>query len=242
MAGPSWLADTFAVVVIVIAAYTASRLLVSRLWRRATELDADGVHVFMGVAMAGMMVPRLSSLRAGVWEAVFAASAAWFAWQAARARRGGGAGSWRCLYPVPHLIESAAMVYMLLAVPGSRSGSGPAAPLGGIGGSSGAGGPFPGLGFVLALFMIGYVVWTADRLTSLAPARAAAAAQGGQGDLTGSAAAPGAMAATCTRATSSPAGTLHGHPPYRQMLAPRAAACYKIAMAIIMGYMLILML
>jgi hypothetical protein len=32
------------------------------------------------------------------------------------------------------------------------------------------------------------------------------------------------------------------HPPGRNALAPRLAACYKVAMAITMGYMLIMML
>ncbi len=36
----------------------------SRLWRRQTELDGDGMHVVMGVAMAGMLVARLNPLPA----------------------------------------------------------------------------------------------------------------------------------------------------------------------------------
>ena len=65
---------------------------------------------------------------------------------------------------------------------------------------------------VLALFMIGYIVWTTDRLTTLARAGRAAAAGAGPG---------------------------RDHQP---LLAPRLAACGKIAMSITMGYMLLLML
>jgi hypothetical protein len=57
---------------------------------------------------------------------------------------------------------------------------------------------------ILALFMIGYVMWTADQLTALVRAR-----------------------------VPHQRGTV--------ALAPRLAACYKIAMGIAMGYMLILM-
>ena len=42
----------------------------------------------MGVAMAGMLEPRLSPVPGTIWRAVFAAAAAWFAWQAIRAPTG----------------------------------------------------------------------------------------------------------------------------------------------------------
>ena len=71
MAGPSWLAGIFAAVMILTAAYSASRLAVSRLRGQATEFDADALHAVMGAAMAGMLVPRLSVLPASAWVAVF---------------------------------------------------------------------------------------------------------------------------------------------------------------------------
>ena len=42
----------------------------------------------MGVAMAGMLVTGLRTLPATIWTGVFAAGAAWFGYQALRARRG----------------------------------------------------------------------------------------------------------------------------------------------------------
>ncbi len=45
MTGPSWLAGTFAAVMIVIAAYSASRLVFSQLRVRATEYDADALPI-----------------------------------------------------------------------------------------------------------------------------------------------------------------------------------------------------
>lgn len=55
MTGPSWLADVLAAVVISVALFSAGRLIASRGRPRRGEVDADGVHVLMGVAMAGML-------------------------------------------------------------------------------------------------------------------------------------------------------------------------------------------
>ena len=74
----------------------------------------------------------------------------------------------------------------------------------------------PALTLILALFMLGYALWAADRLTSRAWTREAAFAASSAGTLT-------------------PAY----HPP---ALAPRLATCYTIAMAGTMGYMLLTML
>ncbi len=215
MPGPSWLAAGFAAVMIATGSYCAARLAASWLWRRATEVDADAVHTVMGVAMAGMFLPRLSPLPASVWEAVFGVAAAWFAVQAIRRLRAStSAGGWRCSHPVPHLVESAAMIYMFAAVPGSWSGGpgqGMAMP-GMSGGHSGARGSLLALAVVLALFMVGYVLWTADQLTSLA--RATAGARG-----------------TVPRRAGQQAGS--------PALAPGLAACARIAMGITMGYMLL---
>ncbi len=125
MTGPSWLAGTFAAIMLVVAGYCASRLVVSRLWRRQTELDGDGMHVVMGAAMAGMLVARLNPLPAPVWEAGFAVTAAWFGAQAFRAHSRQPISARWCPHPVPHLVESAAMLYMFLAVSASRRGAPP---------------------------------------------------------------------------------------------------------------------
>ena len=126
MAGPSWLAGTFAAVMLVVAGYCASRLVISRLWRRRTELDGDGIHVVMGVAMAGMLVAAAEPVPSPVWAGMFAVTAAWFGSQAFRACRGRAIGARWCPHPVPHLVESVAMLYMFLAVV-RQQGRGPAA-------------------------------------------------------------------------------------------------------------------
>jgi Domain of unknown function (DUF5134) len=246
MAGPSWLAGTFAAVMILIAAYSAGRLVFSRLRRRATEYDADALHVVMGAAMAGMLVPRLNLLPDGAWSAVFAVAAAWFGWHAIRGRGVRTPAASRCRYPVPHLIECAAMLYMLLPAASSRpahAGSGMAMP--GMGSSAGPAASFPVLAVVLALFMLGYLMWTTDRLATLARARTATANPGitrNQRPAVTAAAAPGRRHPAGPPAEPGATATRHGNPAGRPMLAPKLAACCKIAMSIAMGYMLILML
>jgi hypothetical protein len=246
MAGPSWLAGTFAAVMILIAAYSAGRLAISRLRGRATEFDADALHVVMGGAMTGMLVPQLNVLPDRAWLGVFATAAAWFGWHAIRGRGLSPSGASRCRYPVPHLIECAAMLYMLLPAVRSRPAhAGPGMAMPGMGASAGSAASFPALAAVLALFMLGYIVWTTDRLTALARAKTTAANPG----VTASHLPRVAVAAADSRCH--PAGTQAtpgaprirpDSPADRPMLAPKLAACCKIAMSIAMGYMLILML
>jgi hypothetical protein len=244
---PLWLAGALAAVMVVIAVYCAGRLVASRWWRRTTEVDADGIHVVMGVAMAGMLVPGLSSLPGRVWEVVFGAGGAWFAWEAAQARRNIPASTMRCAHPVPHLVECAAMLYMLMAVPSLRA-SAPEKLMPGMSGPASANGFLPALAIILALYMAGYVLWTSDRLVALARATSAAPARsqarGRTLMLVASGAPPvasphGQLDSADPSGTSS--GTWHGHHADWPVLAPRLAACYKIVMGITMGYMLIMM-
>ena len=93
--------------------------------------------------------------------------------------------------------------------------------------------------------MLGYIVWTTDRLTTLARAKTTAADPGWnpghQPPAAVPAAAPPHGADGATR-TPAAAGTPHQDPAGRPVLAPKLTACSKIAMGITMGYMLILML
>jgi hypothetical protein len=217
MGGPGWLSGSFATVMLTVAVYCAGRLLAARWWRRPTELDTDGAHVVMGVAMAGMLVSGLRTLPAGMWAGVFAAGAAWFGWLTLKARRAATTTSpWRCLHAAPHLVECAAMVYMFLLLPTSASAA--AAVRGAAAGMNAMtispnGSRFSFLPLLLALFLIGYVVWLGDRLTGPAPAPAS----GARGGVAG-----------------------YGQSPRK--LAPRCAVLCKMAMGITMGYMLVLML
>jgi len=236
MAAPSWLAGTFAAIMIITAAYSAGRLAFSRLRGRATELDADALHTVMGVAMAGMLVPWLHLAPDSAWAAVFGIGAAWFGWHALRTRSFLLPRLSQCRYPVPHLVECTAMIYMLLPVHGSLSGgSRMAMPgMGAIGSQQ----SFPALAVILALFMLGYIVWTTDRLTSRAAQSKTVPAGRGRGGDHRSLVTAGAGTATSNAAGASRADG----PPGQPVLAPKLAACTKIAMSLAMGYMLILMI
>jgi Domain of unknown function (DUF5134) len=233
VSGPAWLAAGFAALTLLIAGASACRLTVGRLRGRATEPDVDAHHVLMGVAMAGMFESRLSLAPAAAWQVVFAASAAWFAWRAirGRVRRGGPGGPW-CAHPAPHAVECAAMIYMLM--PASRS---PGTAMPGMGEPASAGNPAVAL--VLALFMLGYLLWTTDRLASMSRATPAAdVAAGNRPPLaTPAPATSGGGVGTLTVTASAPAGLTA-----RAGLAPRLAACCTIGMSIAMGYMLVTMI
>jgi cytochrome b561 len=174
MGGPSWLAWTFASVVIVVAAYCLTRLLVSWRQHRPSDRRVDAIHVLMGVAMAGMLVPRLRVFWAGGWEIVFGIGTAWFAWLAIREFRGRATVGGRPGHHLQHVLACAAMLYMLLAAATvARAAAGGSAMSGMAAGAA----HFPTLALVLAFALFGYVVWNADRLSSLAPPARARAAE-----------------------------------------------------------------
>jgi len=212
MGGPAWLTGIFAAAMLAVAVYCTGRLIAARRWRRPTELDTDGAHVVMGLAMAGTLVSGLRTLPATMWEAVFAAGAAWFGWRMLQARRGAQPTPWRSSHPLPHLVECAAMVFMFLILPASAAARGIS--------MTATESRFSFLTLPLALFLFGYVVWLGDRVTLHAPALALATAPASGG-------------------SPSPSASPEPAPSY---LAPRCAAICKITMGITMGYMLILML
>ena len=236
MGGQAWIADTLAAAMIVISAYCLSRLVVSWRQHRPTERSVDSAHVLMGVAMAGMLVPRLKVFWTGGWEVVFAAGAIGFAWLALRELR---TPKSQCDRPrhhhLQHVLACGAMVYMLAALPSAAA----AATGSGMSGMAGSGAHFRTLALVLALALFGYVIWTADRLTSLAPVAALASlaapvlVPAGAGAMLGE-------AGSANRAEPPGQDRASGGRP--APLSPRLAACCEIAMGVTMGYMLILML
>src|ERR1700747_1865126 len=220
MGGPAWLIAVFAAASLAVAVYCAGRLVVARRWHRPTELDTDGAHVVMGVAMAGMLVSGLRTLPSAIWEVVFAAAAVWCGYRMFQRRRGAQPSPWRSSHPLPHLVECAAMVFMFLILPASAGAATSSVSMTMTATES----RFSSLTMPLAVYLFGYVVWLGDRVTLHAPALALATAP----------------------ATAGPRpGYGSGSPrpePAHPHLAPRCAAICKITMGITMGYMLILML
>jgi Domain of unknown function (DUF5134) len=263
MGGPFWLADILGVLMLVIAAYCLGRLVVWRTQGRPTDVDVDVVHGAMGVGMAAMLVPSLSPVPNVTWAWVFAVAAAWLGWRIVTVYRQAGSARIAQAHYVPHLVMAVAMIYMGVAYSGRARGGSAG---GGMAmGGSGAGGHFPLGALVLALFMFGYAVWLTDQLTGIATVRTwrtapqlalagagvpAAAADGRPDVALAAQAAPVVRAAVAAhagtaaelaaadRGASSPAAATSDR---KVPLSPRLEAGCHIAMAVTMGYMLILM-
>ncbi|HTT00195.1 MAG TPA: DUF5134 domain-containing protein [Streptosporangiaceae bacterium] len=263
---PGFILDFFAALMLLVAAVSAGRLALDRPWRRnLMDADIDGAHVLMGIAMAGMLVASLTTLSNGAWTVIFAVMTAWFAWFVYRESRGGGVRVLVDSHHSPHLVHSAAMVYMFAAVTAPAAGHGS-----GMGGMGGAGGGMstlaaPVLAFIFAILLVGYAVVDLDRLSGPAPhgsylsaagavpagaAMAGAAAGGGTfspGSASASAVRPEGGVATLPEQAASPvpsAGAAgHGGGSVRDLLLnPRTAAGCRIAMGVTMAFMLVIMI
>jgi len=230
---PAWILDIFAAIMLVVAAVSAVRLLAARPWQRgAVVTDTDISHLLMGIAMAGMLASGLTTLPNGAWVAVFAVLAAWFGYRVLRDYQASGARSLAVGHCAPHLVHSAAMVYMFAAIttPSAGGGSG----MGGMGGTSGMSTlHVPTLAFVFTLILVGYTIWDLDQLSSLRRGLVAAVA--------------GPAGAFGSQVVSEPGGTGHDSTSARSgataiLDAPGIVVGCRIAMGVTMALMLVLML
>jgi Domain of unknown function (DUF5134) len=171
MSIPAGILGIFATVMILVAEVSAGQLVIGRAWTRRGGTDIAVSQLLMGIAMAGILVPGLSILPNAVWEVVFAVTAAWFAWCLWRESRGRGAAAVAHGDYAPHLVHSAAMLYIFAALTGpSVAGSGTSTS--GMGGMSGMAGASPGsmptlqapsLALIFALLLIAFTVHDLDR-------------------------------------------------------------------------------
>ena len=167
---PGWILDILAALMLVVAAVSAARLGLARPWRKgAVVTDTDVSHLFMGIAMAGMLTSGLTTLPDRAWEVIFALLAVWFGYRVVSDARSNGARALAGGHCAPHLVHSAAMLYMFLAL------TAPAA------GGSGMGGrsvmqtlKYPTLAFAFAMILIGYTIWDLDQLSGKRYSRAGA--------------------------------------------------------------------
>jgi len=178
MSIPAGIPEIFAAIMILVAEISAGQLVIARSWTRrgSTNADIGASQLLMGIAMAGILVPGLSTLPNAVWEALFAVITAWFAWCLWRESRGRGAGALAHGHYVPHLVQSAALLYVFAALAGpSVEGSGVSI--------SGTGGGMSGmtdgssvgmptlhastLALIFALLLIAFTVHDLDRPADL---------------------------------------------------------------------------
>jgi hypothetical protein len=267
---PAVILDVFAAIMLLVAAVSTARLVAARSWRRGDpEGDIDVAHVLMGIAMAGMLTASLTTLPDNVWAGIFGLLTAWFAYQVTRETRGRGARAAASGHHAPHLVHSAAMLYMFLAITPAAGSGGPG--MAGMGGSSGQAMrtlSLPTVGLIFAFLLVGYAVRDLDRVSGPAAhghyhLAGATLAQAG-GALAGASAGAespalafaGPVAADGGRATVAPPqpgetcqaapanGSASGRTDMarRLVLAPGVVTSCRIAMGITMAFMLAIMI
>jgi hypothetical protein len=156
---PAGILDVLAGTMLVVAAVSAARLVAARPWERgAVVTDTDVSHLLTGIAMAGMLASTRTTLPDAVWMAAFSVLAVWFGCRVVRDCQASGARALAAGRCAPHLVHSAAMLYMF-AAQGARAAGGAV---------SGMATPhIPTLAFLFALVLIGYTIWDLDRLPGL---------------------------------------------------------------------------
>jgi hypothetical protein len=252
MSGPGWLADLFAGVMILVAVYSAGRLVIAHLRSRLTHVDVDLAHVMMGAAMAGMLVSAINLLPAHVWEGVFTVLALWFLWRchefvAQHGFKGQDDDHVHHLsHYATHEVMALAMLYMYLAAAPrsnlSANGSMPTGP-------TGTAADFVGLPLLFLVVLLSSGIWELDGIERFSPTRArripelALTSVASTAPLASASTAPLASGEALQASSPLEEGQTLGRRSERpQWLAPRLEAACHIAMCITMGYMLIVML
>lgn len=257
----------FAAIMVIVAVLGAYRLAAAAASARlAPGTDVDVAHVAMGMAMAGMLASGLRMLPNGIWVTVFALLTAWFGWRVAAETHGGRIGTMIISQHAPHLIHSAAMVYMFAArtVPGAGSGHGPG-PATGMASAMGGGAGIlsaPTVGLAFVLIMAAWAVWDLDQLTGsrrydggreaqpvIPVALSERVALGAAGTMPSQAGlAPADNGAAVTTAVTrnsagAPGGAVTRLPvAVRALRDPRAAILSRIAISVTMALTLVMML
>jgi hypothetical protein len=256
---PAWLLDICAGLMLAVAAVSAGRLVLARSWRRGpATADIDVAHLLMALAMAGTLAPGLAVLPSVAWRVIFAMLTAWLAERVVFDARAHGIRALAGGHCAPHLVHSAAMLYMFLALVPPASGDGAQMPGMGGYGSALPGLRYPTLALVFALVLIGYTVWDLDQLSSrrhsftlavaalpgtavsgaaLAGLPALAAAEGEPVTF------PGPAASGPAAAADSVASDESSRPGVREiLLSPGMTVGCRIAMGVTMAFMLLIML
>jgi Domain of unknown function (DUF5134) len=262
---PAWILDILAALMLVVAAVSAARLVAAQPWQRGSVLtDTDVAHLLMAIAMAGMLASGLTTLPNGAWDVIFALLTAWFAVRVVRDARANGVRALAGGHCAPHLVHSAAMLYMFLALAGPAAGG---AGMSGMGSSGSATQTlrYPTLAFVFALILIGYTIWDLDQLSGrrygttparvpLAGVTAAVPALAVAGSPTAASSAPPALGlAAAASVTNSPANAGDAAVPDAArpgmgiaarglLLSPAVTVGCRIAMGATMAFMLLIMI
>jgi hypothetical protein len=242
VSGPDWLDDCFAAVMVVVAAYSAARVVAARRWSRPAHPDVDFAHVLMGVGMAGMLSSAINPVPAGLWEVVFTALSAWFVWRCYRfVARLGVEGRdedhvHHFSHYLTHLVMAVAMLYMYLV---ATAPSGPSRDAGmAMSGATGTTADFVGLPLLFLGVLLASGIWELDGIGRFSPATSTGAVARPRlavGRSVGVEALDGAT-------TGLGRDPRDGGTAFRPWLAPQLEAGCHIAMCVTMAYMLVLIL
>jgi hypothetical protein len=240
---------------LLVAEVSAGQLAVAHAWTRRGGTDDIAVsQLLMGIAMAGILVPGLSIVPKAVWEGVFAVMTAWFAWCLWRESRGRGAAAVASGQYAPHLVHSAAMLYMFAAL-GGPPAEGPGMPMSGTVGMSGmAGGSAGGmptlhasmLGLIFALLLVAFTVHDLDLPAGVDGYFHVVGRQSVRGGSALAAAAAGPVAlrqpTQADAAESAPRADPAAYAVERLLLSPAVAKGCQVAIGVTMAFILIIMI
>jgi hypothetical protein len=247
MSTSAWILEIFGAVMLLVAELSAGQLVVARAWTRRRGGDTTVARLLTGIAIAGLLVPGLSAVPNPAWEVAFAVMTAWFAWCLWRESRGRGAVAVARGRYAPHLVHSAAMLYLFVALAGpSAEGSGTPVPgsegMPGMPGMSGSpsGGPTggiptlhaPALALVFALLLIAFALHDLDRQAGDFPVA---------GRPSVPARSPSAVAASASAAGAGPAVTA-ADTVERLLLSPAVVKGCQVATGVTIAFTLIMMI
>jgi len=169
---PSWLAYFLGLVMLAVSVCCLGRLLVARHWHRRNDYSVGISHVLMGLAMAGMFVPRWNLARDQVWVVAFGLVAAWFLVLSVRfAFQCGLSGAdqdqtLHISHYLIHLVMACAMIYMYrVSVPTSGASSGGMTMGSGIGTQP----SYLVVSFVFIVVLFASAFWQLDASRSYSP-------------------------------------------------------------------------
>jgi hypothetical protein len=241
---PIGLAYGFAALMLAVSFYCLGRLLLARRLGRRLDVAVNAAHVLMGLAMAGMLVPRWRLLPVGLWEAVFWFMVVWFLGSSLRfvARHGisgtGGDHRYHVTHHLVHMVMALAMLYMY-AVGGAVAGSRMSMVAGSsitTGTASGPTGGNPTVALALIVVLLVSAVWQLDSVGHFAQHPVVL---GGRPEVASRGRSARAEPDPVRRVGTGTVVTAAGDE--RPWLAPRLEIGCHVATCVTMAYMLILM-
>jgi hypothetical protein len=194
MSIPSWLYYLFGALMLAVAAYSATLLVLGFATRRPAGRDVELSHTFMGVAMAGMFVGDWAFGRSAVWEIIFALLMVWFIVASIQSVERFG-------LHLPHALIHAAMSFAMLLMYWFPMGAPSSGGSMSMSETAGGGHVDPGLASLLALILCASAVFTLaspvkgrSHFGSHAPAYAVGGGEPRSGTVGGGGDPPGALA------------------------------------------------